>query len=204
MNQVIHPAAPPATESELCSAPNVEGEDTAYSNTVILSSATKPRRAVVVDTQNVLGTAMQQGFGRVNYARILQVLTSNLPWIGVACVARPMSRKPLHRFVDVLAKLGFQVAIWESFSAGGWRKGDLDPLLIAEAAHLVYTEQLDELCLVAHDGDYRVLRKACAWRGVALTVVGLQGEISYRLKAEADRVVEFGHDCLDSPLWGQG
>jgi uncharacterized LabA/DUF88 family protein len=149
-----------------------------------------PTVGIVINTQNLLGGAFEIGGRRVDYRRIVADIAGDRPWTAVACVARPLTGSSIEAFVAYLGHLGLETAIWESPVAGHQTKVNLDTLVIREAMRLLYTEDLEELCLAAGDVDNYVLAEACANAGVSFTVAGFPRTIGTFLRQHAGKVLE--------------
>jgi hypothetical protein len=155
-----------------------------------------PAVGIVVDTQNLLGGAFDIGGHQVDYRRIVADIAGDRRWTAVACVARPLTGKSIESFIAYLGHLGLETAIWESPVAGHHMKVNLDTLVIREAMRLLYTEDLEELCVAAGDVDNYVLAEACASLGVKFSVAGFPRSIGNFLRQHVDMVLELDHEHL--------
>jgi hypothetical protein len=167
--------------------------DTTIAQCVANVKANQGVIGVVIDSQNLLGGVFERGGYRADYRRIVEDIVGDRPWTAVACVARPLTGSSIDGFVAYLGHLGLATAIWESPVAGYRVKVDLDTLVIREAMRLLYTKDLEELCLVAGDVDYYVLAEICASMGVKFSVAGFPRSIGTFLRQHADSVLEL--DC---------
>lgn len=152
-----------------------------------------PRRkliGLVIDTQNLLSSALHLGFGRIDYARIIADIVAGSPWLGIACVALPTSGKSVIGFQRYLERLHLQVAIWNSPTVGGRVKCDLDPLVVCKGTTMLHSSPLWGLCVVGGDIDYKVLADACHLRRIRFGLVGFCGSVSTKLAGDSDWVLE--------------
>lgn len=162
----------------------------------------RPQRrllGLVFDTQNLRGAGLRLGVDRINYARVIAAIVVNNPWLGVACVAKPTSGKPIHGFRAYLRALGLRVSVWDSPVAAGRIKADLDPLLVCEATTMLTTLPLFGLCVVGGDVDYQVLAQACRYRRIKFGVAAFRGSISLTLADLSNWVLELD-ESFAAPL----
>jgi uncharacterized LabA/DUF88 family protein len=155
-----------------------------------------PSVGIVLDTQYILTTAMKWGRTRIDYPRIIAEVAAGADWVGVACVARPLTNKPIDGFLAYLSTLGLASIVWQSPVAAGQKKVNLDTLVVREATCLAVESGLRELCIVGPDCDYYVVGELCRQRGIKFTVAGFRNSIGGFMRAQADRVVELGRQYL--------
>jgi len=155
-----------------------------------------PSVGIVLDTQYTLTTAMEWGRKYIDYPRIIAEVAAGADWVGVACVARPLTNKPIDGFLAYLSTLGLAPIVWQSPVAAGQKKVNLDTLVVREATCLAVESGLRELCIVGPDCDYYVVGELCRQRGIKFTVAGFRNSIGGFMRAQADRVVELGFEHL--------
>jgi hypothetical protein len=152
----------------------------------------RPMVGIVVDTQYLLTSACNLGRTRLDYGRIISDVVAGADWVGVACVARPLSNKSIDGFLAFLGNLGLTPLVWQSPVAAGQRKVNLDALVVREATCLIVEGGLKELCIVGPDCDFYVLAELCRQRGVKFAIAGFRHTIGGFMRVQADRVVELG------------
>jgi hypothetical protein len=155
-----------------------------------------PSVGLVVDTQYLSYHARDCGNRRIDYTRLIYDVTGGTDWVGVACVAKPLSKKSIEGFLGFVRAVGLAPQVWQSPVAFGVRKVNLDTLVVREATCLVLESQVRELCIVGPDCDYYVVAELCRQRGVKFTVAGFRHTIGGFMRAQADRVVELGREHL--------
>lgn len=159
----------------------------------------RPVIGLLLDTQNLRSAGLRLGVDRINYAKVIAAVVADSPWLGVACVAKPVSRKPINGFRAYLRALGLRVSVWDSPVAAGRAKVDLDPLLVCEGTTMVTTLPLLGLCVVGGDVDYQVLAQACRYRGIKFGVAAFRGSISSTLAELSNWVLELD-ESFAAPL----
>ena len=158
---------------------------------------TPPTIGIVVDTQNLYTRAFSFGDKpRLDYQRIIGDVAAGAAWVGIACVARPLTNKPIDGFLAFVRTLGLTPVVWQSPVAAGKMKVNLDALVVREATCLAVEAHLKEICIVGSDCDYYVVAELCRQRGIKFSVAGFSHSIGGFMRAQADRVVELGQDHL--------
>lgn len=175
------------------------GNNVAQTGRVVNPPPHRRLLGLVFDTQNLRGAGLRLGIERINYAKVIAAVVANNPWLGVACVAQPVSGKPIHGFRTYLRALGLRVSVWDSPVAAGRAKVDLDPLLVCEGTTMVTTLPLYGLCVVGGDVDYQVLANACRYRRLKFGVAAFRGSISATLAELANWVLELD-ESFAAPL----
>jgi hypothetical protein len=155
-----------------------------------------PPVGLVVDTQYLSYQARDLGNRRIDYVRLVYDVTGGTDWVGVACVAKPLSKKSVEGFLEVMRAVGLAPQVWQSPVAAGVRKVNLDALVVREATCLVVESRVRELCIVGPDCDYYVVAELCRQRGIRFTIAGFPSTIGGFMRVQADRVVELGRDHL--------
>jgi hypothetical protein len=150
------------------------------------------RIGLAIDTQNILSCALERGIAKIDYWQLLADIIGSTPWFGVACVALPVSGKPVDGFLAYLERLGLRVAVWESPMTAGRLKVDLDTLLVREATAMLYTQRMTDFCVVGGDVDYNVLADVCHSRRVRFGVAAFDGCISPTLREGASWIFQLG------------
>jgi hypothetical protein len=156
----------------------------------------RPAVGIVFDTQYLLTTAYNQDRKRLDYVRIISDVAGGANWVGVACVARPLSGKPIDGFLAFVSSLGLAPIVWQSPVVAGQKKVNVNALVVREATCLIVEGGLKELCIVGPDCDYYVVGELCRQRGIKFAVAGFNQGIGGFMRAQADRVVELNSTHL--------
>lgn len=152
---------------------------------------------MVLDTQYLLTTAcFYSGHRRIDYPRIIDDIAGGSGWVGVACVAKPLTKTSIEGFLAYVRTLGLDCAVWQSPVAAGVHKVNLDTLVVREATCMAVEGSVSEICIVGPDCDYYVVGELCRLRGIKFSVAGFPNTIGGFMRVQADRIVELGREHL--------
>lgn len=151
--------------------------------------------AILVDVQNMYYSARSIFNGKLDYAKLLDLVVRGRRLIRAICYIVVTDVNEQLHFVATLKKMNYEVKAKElRVRADGSRKADWDMGMAIDAVGL--SDKVDVIILVSGDGDFSALPHHLKAKGVKTEAVAFPASASEELVQAADEFIELGEEMI--------